>query len=164
MERKASNFESWPKTSGCSAGLMPKAGSGILAIVSYAVCSSPVSGMGNPLEKARIDACFGGYMRRLLLCWLLLGSLAFAKDHEWKTAKVLKQFTVDGGTEAAIVPIGTALYGVSTEKRESYYAVQVERVSYTIHNYSDGKMVYRWLLLTVGGETQAYVEGKFIHV
>lgn len=103
-------------------------------------------------------------MRYLLVCWLLLGSLAFAKDHEWKAAKVLAQYTLDGGNEAAVIPVGTALYGVSVPKQNSFYTIQIDNITYSIHNFSDGKMVNRWLLLTVGGETQGYVDGRALHI
>lgn len=102
-------------------------------------------------------------MRRTILV-LLLSSLALAANHEWKPAKVIKQFTVEGGTEAAIVPIGTALYGVAVPQRDSYYTIQIDTIKYMIHNYSDGKMVNHWLVLTVGGEAQAYVDGKSLHI
>lgn len=70
----------------------------------------------------------------------------------------------DGGTNAMILPMGTGLIGATAPRVNVFYNIQIGDIEYIIHNYATGGMSYRWVVLTVHGETQGYVDGKYLHI
>jgi hypothetical protein len=99
-----------------------------------------------------------------VLLLLLVAGVAFAKSHEWHTAKVDKFTTTDSGTAVAVVPIGGGLYGASVPQRASFYWIKTDKITYVIHNYSEGAFIKPWLILTIGGPVDVFIDGRYLHV
>jgi hypothetical protein len=100
----------------------------------------------------------------LLIPLLLIVAVASAKDRRWQDATVLKLTTDEAGTQSIVLPLGNGAYGASSTVKRSFYWIKTDKITYVIHNYSNGAMVERWLLLTIGGPTTIAVDGKNVHV
>lgn len=87
-----------------------------------------------------------------------------AKDHKWQDATVLKLTTSKGGTVAVVVPMGDGFAGAAGQQTASFYWIKGEKITYVIHNYSEGAFIKPWLILTVGGPTKVAADGKNLYV
>jgi hypothetical protein len=96
----------------------------------------------------------------LLLLVLITTSVAVAKSRQWQDAKVLKLTSTQEGTQAVVVPVGTGVYGASVPITRAFYWIKAEKITYVIPNYSNGVLIQRWLVLTIGGTTKVSVDGK----
>jgi hypothetical protein len=104
-------------------------------------------------------------MKHIVLAVCLFCSLVVAaKDHKWQDATVLKLTTTEGGTVAVVVPMGNGIAGAAERQTASFYWIKGEKITYVIHNYSEGALIKPWLILTVGGPTKVAPDGKNLYV
>jgi hypothetical protein len=108
-------------------------------------------------------------MRTLALSILfiaVLGTavLGIAESRHWQDATVVKLTSDQSGSETVIVPVGGGVYGATAPTTHQFYWIKTEKITYVIHNYSNGAFVERWLVLTIGGPTKIAVDRKDIHI
>ncbi len=91
-----------------------------------------------------------------LILAVLSSSLALAKDHEWKDARVIDITSESGG--AAVVPIAALVGGRITK---TYYWIQTDDTVYVL-----GPVLTRSQLLnvTLHGPTKVAIEGNNAHI
>ncbi len=46
----------------------------------------------------------------------------------------------------------------------AFYWIKTDKITYVVHNYSNGVFIQRWLILTIGGQTKVAVDGKDLHI
>lgn len=99
-----------------------------------------------------------------LLAVLLLAPVATAKPRQWQEAKVLKMTTDQAGTQAVVLPVGGGLYGASVPISRAFYWIRADKITYVIPNYSNGWLIQRWLVLTIGGTVKISADGNNLHI
>jgi hypothetical protein len=92
-----------------------------------------------------------------LVLVILCAATVFAKDRQWKDAKVVNITSDVGGT--ATVPVGTMLYGVRIVK--TFYWIQTADTTYVV-GPAIGK--HQSLDITLYGKTRIAIDGRNAHI
>ena len=100
-------------------------------------------------------------MKTLALALALsIASVALAKPHEWKPAKVVESFSNTSDRGTAAIPLNGSVYNVRIYVTTIWYRFQTEDTVYTVawHNKKHP------LNVTIQGQTKVYADGPNLHI
>jgi hypothetical protein len=88
----------------------------------------------------------------VMFIFLCAPSPAIAKPRQWQDATVTQIKSEDRGTQAAVIPLGNVLYGISVPVNSTFYWVKTEKFTYVIPNYARGGFASSPHVMLTGGE------------
>jgi hypothetical protein len=92
-----------------------------------------------------------------LIAILLFASAVTAKEHDWKTAKVISQTISSDNAGTAIVPIGGTVVAAPIRRTSNTVVIETSGLHLTLLE-KPGK---HYLVLTENGDTQFYEDGRW---